>query len=77
VHGSGALAQTLMRHDLIDEYRLLTFPVLLGKGRRLFSDGFEPAALRLAPSEASSTGISMCVYEAAGKPEYGSFELDQ
>ena len=42
VHGSGALAQTLIRHDLIDEYRLLVFPALIGTGKRLFASGHRP-----------------------------------
>jgi dihydrofolate reductase len=46
VHGSGGLAQTLIDHDLVDEYRLLCYPVHLGSGKKLFSDGAKPAALR-------------------------------
>ncbi len=76
VHGSGILAQTLMQHDLIDEYRLLTYPVVLGKGRRLFADGTKPAALRLLESKTTSAGVTLNVYESAGEPTYGSFELD-
>jgi dihydrofolate reductase len=76
VHGSGVLARTLMQHDLIDEYRLLTYPVVLGKGRRLFADGTKPAALRLVDSKTLSTGVTVSAYESAGQPTYGSFELD-
>jgi dihydrofolate reductase len=75
VHGSGNLAQTLMEHDLIDEYRLLTYPVVLGDGRRLFADGARPSALRLLDSKTTSTGVTVSAYEVAGKPTYGSFEL--
>lgn len=76
VHGSGVLAQTLLQHDLIDEYRLLTYPVVLGAGRRLFADRTKPAALRLLGSKTTSTGVTVNVYEAAGEPTYGTFELE-
>ena len=75
VHGSGGLAQTLMQHDLIDEYRLLTYPVVLGKGKRLFADGAKPVALDLIDHKTTSTGVSIDVYTPAGEPTYGSFEL--
>jgi dihydrofolate reductase len=77
VHGSGGLAQTLMQHDLIDEYRLLTYPVVLGKGKRLFAEGAKPAALNLIDHKTTSTGVSIDVYTPAGAPTYGSFELDE
>jgi dihydrofolate reductase len=75
VHGSGGFAQTLMRHGLIDEYRLLTYPVVLGTGRRLFADGVVPEALRLiGPARTTGTGVVVTVHEPAGEPEYGSFQ---
>jgi dihydrofolate reductase len=73
VHGSGSLAQTLLQHDLIDEYRLLTFPVVLGKGRRLFAEGAKPVALNFIDHNTTSTGVSIDVLTSAGEPTYGSF----
>jgi dihydrofolate reductase len=74
VPGSQNLIQTLLKHDLIDEYRLWFFPVALGTGKRLFADGTTPTNLKLVASETSSTGVAMNTYEAAGRPEYGTFE---
>ena len=67
VHGSGNLAQTLIRHGLVDEYRLWVFPLVLGQGKRLFADGTIPAALRLVDSKISTTGVFMGTYEPAGQ----------
>ena len=75
--GSGELIQTLMRHDLVDEYRLLVYPVVLGTGKRLFREGNVPAALRLVDTRITSTGVAMHTYERAGTPTFGSFEVDQ
>jgi hypothetical protein len=61
-------------HDLIDEYRLLTYPALVSKARRLFADGTKPAALRLVESKTTRTGVTINVYEPAGQPAHGSFE---
>jgi dihydrofolate reductase len=72
VHGSGTLAQYLMAHDLIDEYRLMVFPVVIGKGKRLFAEGAE-AALKLVEAKTTGAGVVIDVYEPAGKPEYGSY----
>src|ERR671910_898238 len=63
VMGSGELIQTLMRHDLIDEYLLLIHPLVLGAGRRLFVHGGPPASLRLVDSTASTTGVLIATYQ--------------
>ena len=73
VHGSGNLAQTLIRHGLVDEYHLWVFPVVLGQGKRLFADGTVPATLRLVDSKVSKTGVFMGTYEPAGEVVTGSF----
>ena len=73
VHGSGNLIQTLMANGLIDEYRLWTFPVVLGGGKRLFADGTIPSALRLTDSTVSTTGVVIGTYEPAGDVPIGSF----
>jgi dihydrofolate reductase len=77
VHGSYGLLQTLIEHDLIDEYRLWTFPVLLGSGRRLFDAGTIPAGLELIDSTTSSTGVVINRYRRAGDIGFGSFEVDE
>ena len=77
VHGSGQLIQTLMKHELIDEYRLWVFPVLVGGGKRLFAEGTVPAGLKLLDSKTSSTGVVIGTYEAAGKIPYGTFALEE
>ncbi len=73
VHGSGNLIQTLMRHDLVDEYRLWVFPVVLGSGKRLFAEGTVPSALKLVDSKVSTTGVVIGTYEPAGEIVTGSF----
>ena len=73
VHGSGNLAQTLIRDGLVDEYHLWVFPLVLGAGKRLFADGTIPAALRLVDSKVSTTGVFMGTYEPAGEVVTGSF----
>ena len=75
VHGSSGLAQTLIQNDLIDEYRLLTFPVVLGTGKRLFGAGAVPASLELVYSCATPAGVVFNVYRRAGGLKTGSFEL--
>jgi dihydrofolate reductase len=61
IYGSGALVNTLMPRDLIDEYRLMIYPVVLGRGKRFFRDGNDKATLALKRSESSSTGVTMLV----------------
>jgi len=75
VHGSGGLAQTLIEKDLIDEYRLLTFPVILGTGKRLFGAGAVPASLELVSSCTTRAGVAINIYRRAGDLKTGSFEL--
>ena len=75
VHGSSNLIETLQRHDLGDEFRLMIFPLVLGTGKRLFADGTIPGGLRLVDSNASTTGVLMATYERAGEVEYGTFAL--
>lgn len=64
VAGSGTLVQTLMRHDLIDEYHLLVYPVVLGRGKRLFTDG-STTTLSLVATKAFSSGVVLLVYRPA------------
>jgi dihydrofolate reductase len=74
--GSSELIQTLLAHDLIDELRLLIFPLSLGKGKRLFGEGTKPAAFRLEKAIASPTGIGVATHVRAGVVATGSFALD-
>ena len=77
VMGSAELLQTLQRHDLVDEYRLMIFPLLLGTGKKLFGGGEVPTSLRLADSKVASTGVVIATYERAGEIEYGSFAREE
>ncbi len=73
VHGSAGLAQTLIEHDLVDEYRLMTFPVVLGSGKRLFGAGAVPRTLTLVRSSTTSKGVVVSVYRRGGPLQTGSF----
>ena len=77
VHGSSNLIQTLLKHNLIDEYRLWIFPVVIGNGKRLFDQGTIPSGLKLIDSKTSSTGVIMATYEPDGEIKIGSFELEK
>ncbi|SFQ01109.1 RibD C-terminal domain-containing protein [Geodermatophilus dictyosporus] len=76
VHGSAGLVQTLLREDLVDELRLLTYPVVVGPGKRLFGDGAVPGAWRLSWSAAMPRGAVAAVYERAGELRSGEFTLE-
>jgi dihydrofolate reductase len=76
VHGSGDLIQTLMRHNLVDQFRLWVFPLVIGSGKRLFSDGTIPSGLKLVDSTVSTTGVMIGTYEPAGEIVTGSFALE-
>ena len=76
VHGSSDLLQTLIRHGLVDEFRLWVFPVVVGSGKRLFGDETSAAGLMLVDSTVSSTGVVMGTYEPAGELVTGSFALE-
>ncbi len=65
--GSAKLVQTLMHHDLIDEFRLMVHPVVLGSGKRLFNDGIDMKVLKHTDTKAFSTGIVVLYYQPAGK----------
>ncbi len=76
VHGSGNLIQTLLRHNLVDQFRLWVFPLVIGSGKRLFADGTIASGLKLVDSKTSTTGVVMGTYEPAGEIVTGSFALD-
>jgi dihydrofolate reductase len=77
VHGSANLIQTLLEHDLVDEFRLMIFPVVVGKGKRLFGDGTAPGGLKLTDSKTSTTGVVIATYQRAGEVPIGSFALEE
>jgi len=75
VHGSGNLIQALLKHDLVDEFWLKIFPVVLGSGKRLFAEGTIPAGFKLIESSTSPSGVIVASYVRAGKVKTGSFAL--
>jgi dihydrofolate reductase len=76
VHGSSNLIQTLLKHDLVDEFRLKIFPITLGIGKRLFGDGTIPASFKLIDSKTSTRGVIVATYERAGNVKTGLFALE-
>jgi dihydrofolate reductase len=74
VYGSGNLLQTLMKHDLVDEFWLKIYPLTLGSGKRLFADGTIPAAFKVTESKVSPKGVIIANYARAGAVTTGSVE---
>lgn len=75
VQGSSDFLQTLWKASLVDEFSVLVFPVVLGKGKRLFGDGATPSALKLLKSQAYPTGVIVANYKPDGAVKTGSFQL--
>jgi dihydrofolate reductase len=76
VPGSGALVRWLLAHDLVDQLDLLTYPVVVGQGTRLFPDSGPDTALELVTSRSTSGGITIQAYRPAGRPEYATSTAD-
>ena len=76
VHGSADLLQTLLRTDLVDELSLFTFPVVIGRGKRLFRDGAMPAAMKVTDAKVFDTGAVWARYARAGDVQTGSFAFE-
>jgi dihydrofolate reductase len=74
VHGSGNLVQTLFKHDLVDELCLMTFPITLGTGKRLFGEGTIPAAFTMTDSLITSNGVTFAYFQRAGEVKTGTVE---
>ena len=75
IQGSGDLIQTLLRNGLIDEFKLMIFPLVLGGGKKLFADGAVPAAMKLLHTQSSPTGVIFATYQPDGPVKTGSFAL--
>jgi dihydrofolate reductase len=73
VHGSSDLIQTLLEHDLVDEFWLKIFPVTLGMGKRLFGNGTIPASFTLIDAKSSQSGVIIATFKRAGEVKTGSF----
>ena len=73
MHGSASLIQTLLAHDLVDEFWLKIFPVTVSMGKRLFDRGTIPAAYSLVESKASPSGVIIATFKRAGELQTGSF----
>ena len=73
IHGSARLAQSLLAAGLIDEFRLVVAPVIVGLGRRLFPDGGPSVGLRLVSSRTTPGGLTLQIYERAGPATYATY----
>jgi dihydrofolate reductase len=76
VHGSGQLVRFLLENDLLDRLNLLTFPVIVGAGRRLFPDSGVATGLALEESRTTQSGVTISVYRPTGRPEFGEVEVE-
>jgi dihydrofolate reductase len=76
VHGSGALIRWLLANDLVDEITLLTYPVIIGQGTRLFADTGPDTALELVESRSTPSGVTIQVYRPTGRPQYATATPD-
>ncbi|HZA19635.1 MAG TPA: dihydrofolate reductase family protein [Actinomycetota bacterium] len=77
IHGSSNLIQSFLPHNVIDEFHLLIFPVVLGKGKRLFDEGAMPDGLELVDHKVSSSGVIIATYRTGREIKSGTFGLDQ
>lgn len=77
VHGSGTLVRALHDLDLIDEYRLWIFPVVLGRGQRLFDEGVAPRSFDLVDRRSTATGVTICCFTPAGEVRQAGFEVGE
>lgn len=77
IHGSSNLIQSLLPHNVIDEFHLLIFPLVLGKGKRLFDEGTMPDGFELVDHKVSSTGVIIATYRTGREIKFGTFGLDQ
>jgi len=76
VHGSGALIRWLLENDLVDEITVLTYPVVIGQGTRLFADAGPDFALDLIDSRATANGVTIQIYRPTGRPQYATATAD-
>jgi dihydrofolate reductase len=77
IWGSGNLLQTLMKHDLVDNFWLMIYPITLGEGKRLFAEGTIPAAFKVAESIVGSTGVILINYERNGDVRTGVLQIEE